>query len=410
MTKRTKKDVRKLGQAGFEPDYGMYGRITGVDDWRMQRFVDHGWIVDMGGELTQTGKQICFHYKRLQQPKQELDERSVSSFISKAQEQINPTLDEVPRDYYKQIPVKDDDPDNPNIPSGHRHYEEVDHRDGKTDVELVGRNIARGNHIKLKGDTGTGKTKMAKHLAQMTMTETESVNFSKEVRIQHLLGHYEVYEKNGASEMVWIDGVLTSMARAHQPDCSRDEPTEGTCPECGEKGGWFIADELNSADGATTMMLHSVTEKDDPSLTIPESGETVPIHPDFRLIGTLNPDYAGTRKQNEAFGSRFYHLKKDYLPKGQEADVVLQQAEIVQSDPEDLRDDIERVLELVNDLRAEFRAGEIDTPITPREVMRIAENLDGGWMGFEEAVKDVILGRVKSHEDSAVEKTIESTL
>jgi nitric oxide reductase NorQ protein/cobaltochelatase CobS len=409
--KRTKKDVRKFGKKGEyvndDSDFGSVEFDESTSDDRRSRFETHGWIKsdDNPAELTTTGHAILFRWGMLVEPRSTLESEGVPTFVGKAESEVDPTWVEIPKEAFRGMEIKGHSGER--VPSG-ISYHEREVRAGKTDVDMVCRAMSRDNHVIAKGETGVGKSYMADFVAQEVGLPSTQVNFSNEIRVQHLLGHHEVEEGDkGGTNMNFVLGVLSQVALAHKPECShRGNPMEGECPECGQKGGVFIADEINAAGGKTTMMLHSLTEKDNPTLTIPELGETFQVHPDFHMIGTMNPRYAGTKKQNKAFKTRFFHIEMDYLPEDVETEIVMENTDLTAR----RESEVKKVVELAADLRDDYKRGELSSPVTPRELIRIGEFMEGGWMSPEEATKSVLLGKMPPEDESAVDKKIETKL
>lgn len=385
MVKRTKKDVRYFCRSTtVKKDEGKYGRAIfsgSISDNRFNRFVDHGWV-NNDGTLNKKGKCMLLRWKNLPGARKTLKDEGAPKFISRSKSNFDPKSD-LDSQNYRGLRVLEDSHDD--IPTGHEKYYPREIRGGKTDLDLVARALAYKNHVLLKGETGTGKTEIAHHLGQMTNRPTYQVNFSNETRISHLLGHYEVYEEQGATEMKWVDGVLTKAVK---------------------NGGIFVADEINAADGATTMLLHSVTEKGDATMTIPEKGETIDVHDDFRLIGTMNPRYAGTRQQNKAFETRFFHLNIDYLPKSTELKILADNTNITS----DIEDKVDDIVTLARNLRDDYKRGDLSVPITIREMIRAVEFLEDGFMDTEETAKTIFLEKFPKEDKAPVEKTIETCL
>lgn len=382
MTRRTRKDVRKFCKKSNlrNPDDD-HGRVVfnGISKDRHNRLVNHGWI-KTDNWLTKEGRAIIDRWNAIPNPDDVLDAEGAPKFKSNSVKKMENSNND---DKYKNLSILNYE--HPNIPQGHDYYEERIIRNGKTDLELVGYALEKGNHIMLKGETGTGKSELAKHIAQETNRPAWQVNFSEETRISHILGHYEVYEENGANEMRWVNGALLDAI---------------------EQGGIFIADEINAADGAITMLLHSATEKEDATITVPERGDTVEVHDNFRMIGTMNPRYAGTRQQNRAFKNRFFEMEMDYLETSTETDVVMSKSDLHSTYKETVRS----VVSLAGDLREDYERGNISTPVTPRDLIRIAEFMENGFMGPMEATKLVLLEKMGDDERNAVEKTIETCL
>jgi midasin (ATPase involved in ribosome maturation) len=70
-----------------------------------------------------------------------------------------------------------------------------------------------------------------------------------------------------------------------------------------ELGGTLNLDEVNTADPAVLVMLHSIVD-DRGSVEVPGYGR-VKAHENFNIILTMNKDYIGTNSLNEATRDRF---------------------------------------------------------------------------------------------------------
>jgi len=378
-----------MGKHGsFVDDGSMFGRVEFPGDFsdsRRDRFVDHGWMED-DGSLNEDGKAILKRWNEDPDPQKSLTSTSAPSWVGEGRRDWGDLTGDIGSREYKGLPVRSEGGDD--VPSGYRHYIEREVADGQSDLELMAHMLSRGNHLLLKGHAGTGKTGAAQHLAQRTNTETSQVNFSEEVRMQHLFGHYEVREVNGGTEMEWVNGVLLDRI---------------------ENGGWFVADEANMADGAITSILHSLLEKQSGDgtarMTVPEKGESVEVSDDFRLIATENPRYEGTKQKNKAFADRLFEIPFGYLSEDDDIEIV--EEAIDDAVP---RDQIERVVSVGRQLRRDFLNGELSIPITPRAMIRAGELLEGGFMSPEAAAKQAYMNNFEKDERTPVEKTIETCI
>lgn len=360
---RTQKDVETFCESATFVSDGQtdYGSVeidtTGTED-RRDRWVEHGWMspIDKFGsnryELGAEGKKILARWEQADNPHDELDEETSPQFWENNFSDAWVKATSLKERTYKGIKIKDpnDIPDDVDIPSGHDTYYERDYINNFSYLDVIGSTLSNGNHVEFRGEAGTGKSVAALHLAQFTNTFVERVNFSEEVRMSHLFGHYEVYEgNNGGTEMQWVDGVFTKTAR---------------------HGGWFIADEIGMASGDVTSILHSALEKGDATLTIPEKGETIDVHDDFRLIGTNNPNYAGTKSRNIAFEDRVEIFKFDYFDLDTEVNIVMNEVDDVE------KSDVTPIVEVGRELREKYNEGTLNKTITPRSMIRAAEYLD----------------------------------
>ena len=382
---RTKKDVRRFASntefiANNSAKFGCVN-VSDLDNDRVERALEHDWI-DSDLNLTRDGKAIIMNWQDSSRPRQKLERLGAPNFIQDGYDLPLEKDDLGERDYH-QVSVKVDPAET--CPTGHEDYIERDIRAGKTDLDIMGHALARGNHVHLKGHTGTGKTMAAKHFAQQTGHGVRQVNFSEEVRMSYLFGHYEVYEENGATEMRWVDGELTKAVR---------------------NGEWFIADEGNMMSGDVSSALHSAIEKGDAKFTIPEKGEVIDVHDDFRLIMTSNPRYAGTKPLNKAFANRFVTIEFEYLSQSDEVDVVMANTQLEQN----RRNDVESLVSLGSELRDDFERGEIPQPVTPRTLIRAAEFLEDGFMDLEDAAKTAIVDAYPEEFRNPVETVIENCI
>ena len=272
---------------------------------------------------------------------------------------------------------------------GHPKVPSADYEDGyyrrrvqgrKTDVQVVTRALDRGHNVMLIGETGVGKGELVKHIAANTNRPVYQANMGEDVRVDDLIGHYELVD----GETEWVDGILT---------------------KCVREGGIFLADEFNAAGGAVTIQLHAVTE-DDPTLTVPQTGEVIKPHPQFRVVGTMNPNYAGTKQQNWASMNRFFPVELGYLDEQREVQVILDSTELDES----RRSDIESLVQAANELRQDYKQGVIITPIGTRELIKVADFIEDDWMSLEAAAKLVLGNLAHSDDQSAVEKVLEVQL
>lgn len=390
--------VEYARQSTYRPEAGPNGRLeadTRPDQY--ERWVARDWIQD-DGALLEDGVAILTMWQRSDAPAAKLEEHGPTQFLEWARG--NGALSGVresvgDRDStastatgagtYKGLEVRSSVPEALSVPTGHETYYERPMRGGKTDLEVMAHALKHGNHLDLKGETGTGKSEAILHLAQQTQVGVEQVNFSEEVRMSYLLGHYEVYSHDGATEMQWVDGVLT---------------------KCMRHGGWFVADEHDMISGDVSSLLHSATEKGTAVVTIPEKGETIEVHDDFRFIGTRNMNYAGANQLNKAYESRLQSLRFEYLEEHQEVEIVLDAVDLSTTK----RVDVRQVVQIGRELREAYLDGALPKPITLRSMLRAAEFLEDGFMGPKEAAKTAYVDRFpeQSGHRSSVEKKIET--
>lgn len=274
----------------------------------------------------------------------------------------------------------------PLIPSTGEYFERSLPHSDTTDVEVLCHALTDPDfNPLLVGEAGTGKDTLIRCVCARTNRPVVRVNFGSDVRYEDLVGMYTIGE---SGEMAWKDGYLTAAVRY----------------------GWvFVADELNAAPPESTMPLHQVTEeREKAQLVLRSKSESIDPHPQFRFIGTMNPvdgSYGGTNELNDAFQSRFYTIDIDYLDPERESKLLKEQLE----DSRAISDaEIDRLCGLAADLRDRLASGDLRTPVTTRELQKIAKLTDR--MDIVPAAKTVLLGHVTESDEPLVEDTIEATL
>jgi nitric oxide reductase NorQ protein len=242
-------------------------------------------------------------------------------------------------------------------------------------------------NVVLKGPPGVGKSFLARYLAARTNRPLYRITLSETTYREDLLGHMHlVTGPGGESVTEWVDGPLTRAVR---------------------EGGLLLLDEINAADANTVAALNAVMEGHRTrSLTIPQTGETITPHEQFRVVATANPGYQGTYELNAAFEDRFRHVELDYLPPGREVDLLRRRTGLGAEHDADL----ERLVRFAGRLRRAHLDGELSTPITTRELVRIAMFMHDGFMDLETATRSELLARVDARDESLVETLIDKQL
>ncbi|MFC6954954.1 MoxR family ATPase [Halorubellus litoreus] len=257
----------------------------------------------------------------------------------------------------------------------------------KTDVQVVTRALEAGMNVILNGPPGVGKSYLAKYLCARTNRPLYRVTLSETTYREDLLGHLQLVSAPGGESVTsWVDGPLTRAVRA---------------------GGVLLLDEINAADANTAAALNAVMEREGTrSLTIPQTGEVVDPHEEFRVIATANPGYQGTYEQNTAFEGRFRHVELDYLPTEVEVEILFERTDLDRRK----RAEVESLVEFAGRLREAYVAGELTTPITTRELVRIATFMEDGFMDMRTATESELLARVDDHDESLVATLLEKSL
>ena len=106
----------------------------------------------------------------------------------------------------------------------------------------------------------------------------------------------------------WLDGALTGAVR---------------------RGEWILLDELNLAPPDVLEALNRLLD-DNRELRLPETGEVITPHANFRLFATQNPascatsgaQYGGRKPLSRAFRDRFVEIHVDEPPPDELAQIV----------------------------------------------------------------------------------------
>jgi len=257
----------------------------------------------------------------------------------------------------------------------------------RTDVEVVTRALELGMNVVLKGPPGVGKSFLARYICAQTNRPLYRVTFSETTYREDLLGHLHlVSSDNGETVTEWIDGPLTRAVR---------------------EGGVILFDEINAADANTVAALNAVMEqRATRSLTLPQTGEQLTPHEEFRVIATANPGYQGTYELNDAFEDRFRHVKLDYLPESVEVDLIFDRTELERA----REGEVQTLVSFANRLREAYMDGELSTPITTRELVRIARFIEEDFMTLKQAARSELVARVDEFDESLVRTLIAKRL
>lgn len=154
------------------------------------------------------------------------------------------------------------------------------------------------NNILLYGEAGTGKSTMAKLLAQIWGLPYEVLNLSRDTTTKELIGAFQPDGKGG-----FVSNLPALVRRV-------------------KYGGVIEIAELNYAYANALGCLNTLMD-DRQELTI-HDGTVIPRHPMCIIIGTTNVNYAGCQKINAAFKDRFYRIcKVERMPKHQMIEIIL---------------------------------------------------------------------------------------
>ncbi len=161
--------------------------------------------------------------------------------------------------------------------------------------------IKAKKHIILEGMVGTGKTYLARAIAEYTDSKFIRVDGSEDVFAHTLTGYFDppAIMKVGYKEDAFIYGPLTNAMR------------QGAC---------LFVNELNRVPEQTQNVLLSAL--DEKQIVIPKL-KTIGASEGFFLIATQNPvAHVGVSALGEALKDRFVWIEVDYQSRSEEINIV----------------------------------------------------------------------------------------
>lgn len=202
----------------------------------------------------------------------------------------------------------------------------------------------RPQNVLLISDTGAGKNHLVRAVAATLRVPYLRLPMNGGVTVDGILGRLDLRQENGASITKWQDGRLTLVNRY-----------------ANHFGGAIVCvDEVNATPQQIGFVMHPMLD-DERTCIIDDHSEAFKIASGVMFIGTMNPDYAGTRTMNAALKSRFgIPLILDY------EDSI--EKKLVHDD---------RLLKLAKQLRQQYRQGDgtIGTPVGTRTLLDYESNV-----------------------------------
>lgn len=193
--------------------------------------------------------------------------------------------------------------------------------------------------ILLKGDAGCGKNAALRFIAHSVNLPLRRVNLNRDTTVSELVGTWTLV----SGSTVWNDGVLT---------------------QCMRLGMGIVADEINACLPEVSFILHSVLDDDRCLVIAAKDGELVKAHPNFRFFATMNPDYAGTLKMNQALEERFTCVvEMGYPDEKDELDILLNKTNLKDKNL------LTKMIKVANKVREEKRLGKIDSVFSTRKLI-----------------------------------------
>lgn len=199
--------------------------------------------------------------------------------------------------------------------------------------------LEAGFAVHFSGPTGTGKTTLAMHLANLLDRPMMLMYGDEEFRTSDLVGDNLGYRKRKL-----IDNFIHSVLKTEEDVMQRWVNNRLTTAV--KHGFTLIYDEFNRSRPEANNALLSVLEEGVLSLpTSEEEGGYIKAHPNFRAIFTSNPEeYAGVHKTQDALLDRMVTIHVDYFDQPTEAQIIRQRTGI-------LPEDAQRITALIRGFR-----------------------------------------------------------
>ncbi|MCM3619544.1 gas vesicle protein GvpN [Sutcliffiella horikoshii] len=192
--------------------------------------------------------------------------------------------------------------------------------------ELLSRSLhylKAGYPIHFTGPSGTGKTSLALALAKKRKKPVMLIHGNHELDNKDLIGDFTGYTRKKV-----VDNYIRSV---YKKDESVTETwRDGRLLEAVKNGYTLVYDEFTRSQPTTNNIFLSILEEGILPLYGSKMTEPfIPVHPDFAVIFTSNPDeYAGVFHTQDALLDRLITIHIDYKEVDREARIVSQKVGI----------------------------------------------------------------------------------
>ena len=281
-----------------------------------------------------------------------------------------------------------------------------------TDVEMLCYQMSTGRPTLLTAEKGVGKDTLVEYVCAKTNRPMVRVNFGEGITYTDLVGEFQPVEDADTKKIEKAQRIADELdIDVHEAASlvgaeSQFEFSPGWLYLAVSLGWTFVADEIPAAGADATMPLHGVTE-DDPFLTVLQTSEMIEPHDEFRFIATRNPpEYAGNKPLNAAFESRFWPFPLDYLEEGGERIMLYKSTSLTKEDDKKVA---EGITQLASNLRDSYEQRDINTSVSHRETIKIAELIGDEMMEPKSAARFVLKSMAGREDKEPIDKAISTT-
>lgn len=244
--------------------------------------------------------------------------------------------------------------------------------------------------VYISGPAGSGKTSLVEQLAARIGHGCTTLSCNSRTEKADIVGYIGLQEGKTA----FIEGPLVRAMRL---------------------GEWITFDEGDALPPSVTITLNRVLEG--APLVIPETGDVIYPHPDFRVAFTGNTrgrgdttgQYRSRNVQDAAVLDRFLFVEVGYPESVEELNIVMSKCP-------NLPEDVAAILvQLAVETRNAHEAGELSAAISTRGIVRIASILESGLFAkkadpFWESVSFGFADGLSTDERLGVQKILETLM
>ncbi len=236
--------------------------------------------------------------------------------------------------------------------------------------------VKLGKHISLAGPPGIGKSSAVEYMAAEQGKVLVNVSADAGLRRRDLTGNVELVNSH---TQFMVSEYLAAV----------------------RNGWWVKIDEVNAAEPDALMYLNSQIA---PPHSASFYGQTVQVHPDFRLFVTYNPGLVGTKPLPESLKDRFFPIKLQF-PKESALRRMLE-ANGMPSVNKSMNPWQESIVDYGLECWKQFELGRMRYQITPRRLMDAITLVMEAQIDVYDALEAAVIMAVDNVSDARVLKDV----
>ncbi|MED3726725.1 gas vesicle protein GvpN [Priestia filamentosa] len=177
--------------------------------------------------------------------------------------------------------------------------------------------------VHFTGPSGVGKTSLALYVASRMNRPLTFLQGNYEMRNEDLLGGMSGYTSNKT-----VDNFVRSVRK--QEEKLTENRVDGRLVKAVKNGHTVVYDEFTRSKPETNNLFLSVVEEGIlPLYGIKGEESHIPVHPDFSIIFTSNPEeYVGTYRTQDALQDRMITIDVDTVDERTEAYILKDRTEV----------------------------------------------------------------------------------